>query len=90
MKTIEVPEFYDGDEPVCASDFGDKDKVCRFLLMRKMGTQPVCGFGEQQDLRRETSRGFIKPNERCPVHICYEAIDAPYVVQQTGDEEDEI
>ena len=90
IANIPVLQVFDGDEPVCARDFGDKDGVCRFLLLRKFGTQPVCGFGEHQDLWRKTSRGFIKPNERCPVHIYYEAVVQPTRGDMEFDEECEI
>lgn len=56
------------NEPICARWFGENQVVCKFLLFRKFGIQPVCGFSEQLDLNEITSRGFVKPKSNCPIH----------------------
>ena len=71
-KTIEIDVFYDEEtgEQTCAAWFGSNDRppeLCKFLLMRKFGTQPVCGFGENTDLLKATKRGFVKPKHDCPL-----------------------
>lgn len=44
-----------------------KEGKCKFLLVRKFGTQPVCGFGEQEDLDIYEVTGYIKPKLDCPM-----------------------
>lgn len=71
-KSIEFPVFFDEEtnEQTCARWFGSDDRppeLCKFLLMRKFGTQAVCGFSENKDLLKNTSRGFVKPNDDCPL-----------------------
>ena len=71
-KIINIPikAIYDEktNEPVCGRWFGDNSLYCKFLLFRRMGIQPTCGFGENIDLYEKTSRELIKPHDKCIIH----------------------
>lgn len=78
-KTVNIKaESYfdeDTDEQVCVRWFGDSSipfTGCRFFATRRFGTINVCCFGVQEDLFNETSRGFIKPRQDCPIAIALE------------------
>lgn len=53
----------------CATDVRDGE-MCRFLGLRRFGTQPVCMFGSQTDLGTtdpRTGGGYTIPHDKCPI-----------------------
>ena len=68
-RTITVLAYRDEDgQPTCAADFS-QGHVCRFLGVRKFGTQDTC-LAKNNDVFRRVSGppyGFLVPVVGCPV-----------------------
>lgn len=74
-KTIEIRVYRDKEgKPICAKNF-KTGEFCKYLGSRRMGTQEVCMFGENQDLFRQTitsgefkgEQDYVRPHKNCPL-----------------------
>ncbi len=66
--SLKITRFFDEetDEPICMRYTGSH--YCKFLVFTRFGQQPVCGYLHNAEIYEETSRGFIKPTDKCPLH----------------------